>query len=515
MQRRKMATLHFALLPKVLTMRPLLLLLIVISGMATIHARIIPIGPGREITRLSQANGMVGPGDTLLLDDGLYSDGSQFLEDWTGDALHPIVILAKNEHQAIFRGGTEAIHLIRCAFLQLEGLVVEQQTGNGINIDDGGNYTTPTHHITVRNCIFRDMAADGNNDLLKLSGLDDFLVEGCSFTNGGDGGSGIDMVGCHHGIIQDNYFDQAGVSGIQAKGGTQFIRIQRNILKDLVQRALNLGGSTGLEYFRPPLDLPINDAFEAADLEVFSNLFLGSRSPIAYVGSIRVLVINNTIYHPANWVVRILQETTESGFLACAENVFQNNLIILDQDLTEVNVGPNTDPESFTFSHNLWYNEASQSWSPQLPVADAGQIIDDPQLAKPADGNFQPAPTSPVVGQGNPDRAPETDFWGNPFQVPPSIGAIEGLIATTARQPFPDTPALSIEPSVATDYLTIRFPYSGGYVRIINIKGVTLIDGEVVDSPMRFDITNLVPGFYFVRWEGDRPGFAIRKFVKM
>ena len=54
-----------------------------------------------------------------------------------------------------------------------------------------------------------------------------------------------------------------------------------------------------------------------------------------------------------NWVFRILQETTESGFPGLFDNVFQNNLIILEHDLTEVNVGPDTDPQSFIIQNNF------------------------------------------------------------------------------------------------------------------------------------------------------------------
>jgi len=57
----------------------------------------------------------------------------------------------------------------------------------------------------------------GNNDLLKLSGLDYFEIRNCEFRNGAEGGSGIDMVSCHHGIIQGNHFENLGSNSIQCK----------------------------------------------------------------------------------------------------------------------------------------------------------------------------------------------------------------------------------------------------------------------------------------------------------
>lgn len=479
------------------------------------NSRSITIGQKGDFYRLEEVNNLVSPGDTLLLLDEVYQDGTQFLENWHGSAEDPIVIKPASGTSVIFRGGTEALHLVSCSYLTLENLIVEQQTGNGINIDDGGNYDASTHHITVRNCVFRDMAADGNNDLLKLSGLENFLVENCSFTDGGEGGSGIDMVGCHQGVIQDNYFDRAGVTGIQAKGGTQSIRIQRNILKDLGQRAVNLGGSTGLEYFRPPLANPIQDAFEAADLDVFSNLFIGSWSPVAYVGSIRVKVINNTIYHPANWVFRILQETTESGFLACSDNVFQNNLIILEHDLTEVNVGPDTDPQSFIIQNNFWYNESSSNWSPILPVNDPGQLTGDPLLSDPENGNFQPALNSPVIGQGIGQDGPVTDFFGNAFLDPPSIGAIEGRDATTGREPSQDQAALRISPSIGQDYVQILLPLPQGTLQVVTINGQIIETRTVHSKDIRLDISSYPGGIYFVHWIAPHQSPSTVKFIKM
>ena len=65
------------------------------------------------------------------------------------------------------QGGTNAIQFTDPAYLVLENLRIREQTGNGLNIDDGGSYETPAHHVILRNCVFEDMAVDGNNDLLN------------------------------------------------------------------------------------------------------------------------------------------------------------------------------------------------------------------------------------------------------------------------------------------------------------------------------------------------------------
>jgi hypothetical protein len=461
-------------------------------------AQVITIGQSGDFPNLEAAASTVQAGDTLLLQAQVFSDGTQFLENLNGTSAAPIVILAEQEHQSIFRGGTEAIHLINCTFLEINGIVVEQQTGNGINIDDGGDYDTPAKHIIVRNCIFRDMAASGNNDLLKMSGVDSFLIENCQFLNGGAGGSGIDFVGCHWGTIQDCYFDNPGTSGIQNKGGTQYILIQRNTFKNVAQRALNLGGSTGLQFFRPPLPNPIANAFEAADLDVFSNVFIGSRAPIAYVGSVRVKVYNNTFYHPDNWVIRILQETTEPGFLPCSDNEFRNNIVYLPSDLTEVNIGPNTNPGSFIFSNNLWFNVSDNSWAPTLPVSDLNQVIADPLFENPGNENFNILPGSPAIGAGIFLTEPSLDFLQFPFKNPPSIGAFEGDKTVATQKVENQQNLLKISPNPATQSIQVQSDFTDGNFQIIDLKGKVMKEFFDVKTPFQTNISVLPSGIYLL-----------------
>ena len=478
-------------------------------------AQIITIGDSGDYPNLEAAENFINAGDTLLLQSQTFSDGTQFLENLNGTESAPIVILAQSEHQSIFQGGTEAIHLINCSYVEINGLVITQQQGNGINIDDGGDYSTPSKHITIRNCIFRDMAANGNNDLLKMSGVDSFLIERCDFINGGDGGSGIDFVGCHWGVVQDCYFDDPGSSGIQNKGGTQYILMQRNTFKHVAQRALNLGGSTGLEFFRPPLPNPIIDAFEAADLEVYSNVFIGSWAPIAYVGCVRVKVYNNTFYHPENWVIRILQETTTSGFLPCSDNEFRNNIVNLSEDITEVNVGPNTAPETFTFSNNLWYNSSNNNWSPVLPTTDVDQIIDDPLFEDASNENFRIPPNSPAVGAGLTFEAPTTDYDQNPFQQPPSIGAFEGSDAINQTDNNRQADFIQVFPNPASRKVHIDGDFENVNIQIINHLGQTVQAYPNDDLPLILDISSLPNGLYLVLIECYQyDQMVVKKIVK-
>lgn len=478
-------------------------------------AQTITVGTGGDYATLSAAESSISAGDTVLILDGTYTDGAQFLENLNGSATSPIVLKADHTHQAIFQSGSEAIHLVNCSYLEIHDIVIERQTGNGINIDDGGDYNTPTHNITISNCIFRDMQAGGNNDLLKLSGLDSFTIRNCQFVHGGGGGSGVDMVGCHFGVIEDNYFDDSGTSGIQAKGGTQHVLMQRNVFKDIDQRAINLGGSTGLQFFRPPLPTPITGAFEAADLQVFSNVFIGSWSPIAYVGCVRVKVINNTFYKPENWVIRILQETTVSGFLTCANNEFRNNAIYLETDLTEVNIGSNTDAGSFIFTNNLWFNQQNMNWTPGLPVVDSNQVIADPLFVDAQNEDFSIPTHSPCVISGKQLSEPESDFANFFYFDPPSIGAFEGHESTTAI-PYLIAPAsISMGPNPTADRVTIDGDFSDATIQILDTQGMVVTDHSNATAPLTIPLDELPGGLYFIRiMSQQHPALWIQRILK-
>lgn len=390
---------------------------------AALFASTRHVGPGQPYATLAQAVALVQPGDTIEIHSGTYAGGLYF-SNLQGTASQWITIRNAPGEVVVFEGGGNAIQLSDPAYLHWKGLIFQHQTGNGFNTDDGGTYSSPAHHLVFDYCTFRDLSATGNNDLLKLSGLDFFEVRNCKFLNGAAGGSGVDMVGCHNGVFMGNYFENLGSNCIQAKGGTAWIRIEGNLFKDGGQRALNLGGSTGLQFFRPD-----TAHYEAAYLQVFSNVFVGSWAPIAYVGAVHVEVVNNTFYKPENWVIRILQETVDPNrFLECGDNSFVNNIIYLDHNLsTETNIGPNTRPESFLFSHNLWINTALSSWNgPDIPSPDPGQILQaNPMFQDPTKDDFSIPKNSPAAGVGLAVTAPTLDFLTRSFAAPRSIGAVE------------------------------------------------------------------------------------------
>ena len=142
-------------------------------------------------------------------------------------------------------------------YLILHDLEVSNSSANGINFDDGGDYANEAaaRYIVFDNLNIHDIGGTGNQDGLKLSGINDYVVIDCVFARcgGGMSGSGIDQVGCHRGTIAGCEFESMSGNAVQCKGGSEDIEIRWCWFKNGGERSVNLGGSTGFDYFRPPL----------------------------------------------------------------------------------------------------------------------------------------------------------------------------------------------------------------------------------------------------------------------
>ncbi|MEK7676658.1 MAG: right-handed parallel beta-helix repeat-containing protein, partial [Verrucomicrobiota bacterium] len=250
--------------------------------------------------------------------------------------------------------------------------------------------------------------ARGNQDGIKLSGVVDFRVEGCALERWGTGGgSGIDMVGCHRGVIESNLFrhtEASGGTGVQCKGGTSRMVIRHNRFENAGGRAVNIGGSTGRTYFRPPLQDGA-ELCEAKDIRVEGNIFIGSGAPVAFVGVDGATVCFNTIYRPQRWALRILQETREPGFVPARNGKFTDNIIAFHSSTWAeggVNIGPGTAPGTFQFARNWWYCLDNPARSqPRLPVDETDGVHGkDPLFRDAAHGDLRLTPQSPARGVG-------------------------------------------------------------------------------------------------------------------
>jgi hypothetical protein len=388
--------------------------------------------PGAPFASIEHAAGLAGPGTAIRLSPGTHLT-DQFVGDLAGDVIGPVWIGGEPGRlpKPVIAGGSEALHLARAKWVVVHDLEIHSSTANGLNADDGGETANPlaSHHLVFRRLSIHDVGNGGNNDCLKLSGIDDFWVLDSTIARcgGGISGSGIDCVGCHDGLIARNRLEQMSANAVQAKGGSADLEIRWNHLISPGARGLNLGGSTGFAFFRPPLSTTAANA-EARRLEAIGNLIVGGDAAVAFVGCVDCVAAHNTVVNPATWLMRILQETTSSGgftFEPAANGQVVNNLFYFeDGDLsTHLNIGPNTSPATFDFAHNLWFAWDSPGAStPTLPAAESGGLYgQDPLLA--VDGQIPGG--SPAAGAGAAQAWLAGDRLGGCYASPPAIGAHE------------------------------------------------------------------------------------------
>ena len=331
---------------------------------------------------LRQALAAARPGTRILVAPGDYH-GYFAAAQLRGTAEEPIVVAAAEPARPpVFHGAGECIHLSEVSYVVLRDLVLVRGRVNCLNVDGGGTPDTSSHHVVLDGLTVRDINRDGNRDGIKLSGVDDFLVRGCTVERWGGGGSAIDMMGCNRGIITDCTFrhrDGKGATGVQAKGGSRDVLVYRCRFADAGQRAINLGGCAG-NLLRPP-----DVTYQARRVVALGNVIVGSKAAVAFVGSDACVAAYNTIYRPASWVLRILQEARQPQFVPCRNGEFRGNLVVWRwRELrSAADVRDATEPRTFRFGSNWWYCEDRPSHSrPDLPVPDHNATIGrDPGLA--------------------------------------------------------------------------------------------------------------------------------------
>lgn len=377
---------------------------------------------------IERALPIVTPGTRVLVHEGTYGPFSH--DGLAGEEGRPIAIAGEGAVTLEARGADAVIGLSDAAYLVIEGFTLTGAMVHGMNIDDGGSYETPSHHLLLRSITIAGAGSGENNDCIKLSGVDDFWIYATDIS-GCDQGEIIDMVGCHRGVISSNYFHDTIQNGVQAKGGSADTIIHGNIFENIPGRAINAGGSTGLEFFRP-----LDATYEAARISILSNVFVRngetSGAAIAYVGCDGCVAAHNTIIEPRSWVLRILQENTDARFVPSRDGLFVNNLVVLDpSDLRAelINVGPDTAPETFTLGNNLWYAPSEDaSWTPTLSSAvpaEMGSLVQmDPLLVDLEGGDYHVFAGSPARGAARMlDGEPFPDHEDICFDMPATIGA--------------------------------------------------------------------------------------------
>lgn len=338
-------------------------------------------------SQLTAALAAAGAGDEIHLQPGVYGGGHYRAN------LSQVTIRSSNRaNPAIIDGGSNGIQLSDASSVTIADLVFRNQTGNGLNIDDGGSFATPTTNITLRNITVRDIVTAGNNDGIKLSGVNGFLIEGVRVLNWGIGGSAVDMVGCHDGLVQNSLFAHTNTSNggttLQPKGGSKNItfRANRIELPPDAGRAVQAGGSTGAQFFR---FVDGDSGYEADEIVAEGNVIIGGSSAFSWVNIDGGIFHHNVVHRPYRWVARILNENQGSATIVDTQNgqLHDNRIVFNDtgsEFSTAVNDGPETEPDTYSFARNRWLNLANPTPGgsrPALPTVEVDGVYGGDAMA--------------------------------------------------------------------------------------------------------------------------------------
>jgi len=377
---------------------------------------------GAPFSTIAEALAKAQPGTRVLVARGIYGTVGS-VRNLQGRPEAPIALVGTGGVVIDAGGQGSGLHIADPQYLVIENIAIRNAVPHGLSIDDGGSYASPARHIVLRNLSFSRIGDGGNNDCLKMSGVDDFYIAGSRFA-GCNQGEGIDMVGCHRGTIAGNTFtDMPGIA-VQTKGGSADVLVHGNRFVRIGGRAINAGGATGEPWFRP-LAAP----HEAERIRMVANLIEDTGSaPVAFAGCRDCVFANNTVVGPGDYAFRIVEEnpTRRPG----ERGYFINNIIVFDADALRsfVDIRKGTKPGTFMVDANLWHARDDPSFEgPALPLdlppGRHAVTSRDPML----DGEMRPRAGSPAIAAGRevPGGIPG-DFDRRPYGGPPSVGAFAG-----------------------------------------------------------------------------------------
>lgn len=326
----------------------------------------------------------VATGDRILLAPGTYA-GQRFLVSATGITIRSL----DPANPATIQGGTFGFQLSRATNVAVESLRFANQSANALVFEDGGDYAAQVAtDISIRDVTIESAGGVG----IQLAGVYRFVIDQVEIL-GWSGLAAIDIIGGHDGVVQNSRIVQTGSglgTGIRARGGSTNVVIRANRVDQGTgtRRGIQAGGSTGIEFFRPPLQIADGQPdFEATDIEIEGNVVTGGDGSVTSVGTDRVVIRNNYLLRPARWAIRFLNENSGGEWGATRNTQVLDNVVVFASSPSSlVNVGAGTDPASFVFARNRWYNESNPAAStPTLPVAETDGVYGVNPIVDPDD----------------------------------------------------------------------------------------------------------------------------------
>ncbi len=406
-----------------------LVVLLLVGVQLLLSAKTIHIGTGKDFPNIQAACPSILPGDTVLVHSGTY-DTYQYYLGLNGSANNWITIIKAPNETVEINGGWQ---FTSSSYIRIEKLTFKTSAkydNTLLHFDHAGDCNKLSHHLVIDSCAFLDVAG-GNT--FKLGGAADFVVTNCRFINNTSNAAGIALNESRNGVIRNCYFENIKTKGIQFKLGTFGILVYANYFKNagIDDSALKIGESGGKEFYCP-------DAkdWHAKDIQVYSNIIVGGKTPFSIGLAINSELVNNTIVAPTTFVLRLLSDEAEYNN---KDNKLINNLFYLDKTIyfNGTSGAKNIDFTSILFQNNLFYAAHKPNWTGPDPNGgdyDAEEIkgvqflqnkVANPNFRDLTGGDYALSDKSPALVAGAIVQLPQLDYFGKPFKGQRCIGAIE------------------------------------------------------------------------------------------
>lgn len=241
------------------------------------------LSPATACATINGALAKITPGDTIQVDNGVYTGESQFV---------PVIEITK---EVILSGGWNSSFTTQDSYTIIDG----QGVANGGILSSGGSYPVLIHHFIVQNSL------KGIENYSTILTLDDCIIQNNHFSSGFSGGlysSYSPTVTILNSIIRNNSSSDAG--GISMYGENAVLIIRNSSITGNAgwnfAGGVNLNGGLGETGYIENTTISGNSSEYSAGavlgpFEIFNSTITGNSSPQNIGGISGAITLYNTI----------------------------------------------------------------------------------------------------------------------------------------------------------------------------------------------------------------------------
>ncbi len=393
----------------------------------------------RPYRTLRKAAEVVAAGDTVFIRGGVYQEAVDFKTSGTSRA--PIKIWGFPGETAIIDGNNYTIPIEPGALLELSGSYImvkdlEVRYSHFLGIYLSGTHDTVTQ-VNVHHNFHGGMNAGGDYSVIEQSLVWSNDMQNYNGQNPAGDSTGLTAARHpYHAVLRKNQVFQnwgIGLSTYEADGtilednlvydnfgpnvyisDATHVLMQRNFIyaTGAMTGGEQIGIQTGDEKSLPP----------SSDNTIINNIVFGTHRNLYCLEGSTHLMQNTLIAN--NTFVNSVEESGVEFKVGTYQNVsFTDNIIVQVESPGIQIIRVEESHPGLVFSYNLW------STTPILPAQGVGDIIQDPLFAKSGGQNspewYKLTNASPAIGAAVPLTQVTVDFFGDPRDTNPDMGADE------------------------------------------------------------------------------------------